>query len=335
MWNLKLDISNMEYKATIKGNDTIIYDNPKISSELQMKIVESYKRLSDVWKVGEESGIRGQYVHKILTKLGVVHKMNYFTDNDRLILCELYPKYRQERKLDELASIMGRTKQFICRQAKYSGLTDRENIPKLSKEERERISKMRKTYYLSHEHPRGYLGHKHDKNARNKISESSKRTWLDPNSRFNSESFRQNVSDRMFKYRTDGVIKSKSNRKEVSTVIDWTKYVFKSSWEYEVAIRLQKLKTNGDIISWEYEPDRFIFNDIKKGIRSYCPDFKVTTPNCVFYIEVKGWKSEIGMKRLSMFKERYPNIKLYLIDETEYKNVISKTNYLRLYTKQI
>lgn len=36
-----------------------------------------------------------------------------------------------------------------------------------------------------------------------------------------------------------------------------------------------------------------------------------------------------------MFKERYPNIKLYLIDETEYKNVISKTNYLRLYTKQI
>ena len=194
---------------------------------------------------------------------------------------------------------------------------------------------MRKTYYLSHEHPRGYLGHKHDKNARNKISESSKRTWLDPNSKFNSESFRQNVSDRMFKYRTNGVIKSKSNRKEVSTVIDWTKYVFKSSWEYEVAIRLQKLKTNGDIISWEYEPDRFIFNDIKKGIRSYCPDFKVTTPNCVFYIEVKGWKSEIGMKRLSMFKERYPNIKLYLIDETEYKNVISKTNYLRLYTKQI
>lgn len=79
----------------------------------------------------------------------------------------------------------------------------------------------------------------------------------------------------MFKYRTNGVIKSKSNRKEVSTVIDWTKYVFKSSWEYEVAIRLQKLKTNGDIISWEYEPDRFIFNDIKKGIRSYCPDFKV------------------------------------------------------------
>lgn len=50
---------------------------------------------------------------------------------------------------------------------------------------------------------------------------------------------------------------------------------------------------------------------------------------------VKGWKSEVGMKRLSMFKERYPNIKLYLIDETEYKNVISKTDYLRIYTEQI
>ena len=31
----------------------------------------------------------------------------------------------------------------------------------------------------------------------------------------------------------------------------------------------------------------------------------------------------------------YPNIKLYLIDETEYKNVISKTDYLRIYTEQI
>ena len=226
----------------------MIYDKQEISSELQMKIVESYKRLSNVWKVGDELGIKGQYVHKLLTKLGVVHKMNYFTDNDKQILCELYPKYRQERKLDKLASIMGRTKQFICRQAKYLGLTDRANIPKLSEEERARISEIRKTYYLSHEHPRGYLGHKHDKNARNKISESSKRTWLDPNSKFNSESFRQNVSDRMFKYRTNGVIKSKSNRKEVSTVIDGTKYVFKSSWEYEVAIRLQKLKANGDII---------------------------------------------------------------------------------------
>lgn len=50
----------------------MIYDKQEISSELQMKIVESYKRLSNVWKVGDELGIKGQYVHKLLTKLGVV-----------------------------------------------------------------------------------------------------------------------------------------------------------------------------------------------------------------------------------------------------------------------
>ena len=125
----------------------MIYDKQEISSELQMKIVESYKRLSNVWKVGDELRIKGQYVHKLLTKLGVVHKMNYFTDNDKQILCELYPKYRQERKLDKLASIMGRTKQFICWLAYYLGLTDRANIPKSSEEERARISEIRKTYY--------------------------------------------------------------------------------------------------------------------------------------------------------------------------------------------
>lgn len=105
----------------------MIYDKQEISSELQMKIVESYKRLSNVWKVGDELGIKGQYVHKLLTKLGVVHKMNYFTDNDKQILCELYPKYRQERKLDKLASIMGRTKQFLSQVGNMKLLLDFKN----------------------------------------------------------------------------------------------------------------------------------------------------------------------------------------------------------------
>jgi hypothetical protein len=47
------------------------------------------------------------------------------------------------------------------------------------------------------------------------------------------------------------------------------------------------------------------------------------------YIEVKGWKMPSSMKRIEMFRERYPNIKLYMIDEREYKKVISESDYLR------
>ena len=87
-------------------------------------IIESYNRLKSVWLVAEEVGLRGQTVHERTVRLGIQVPKNLFTKDDEFFLKEHYNEYIYKGKLQELADKMGRTKQFICRQAKKLGLTD-------------------------------------------------------------------------------------------------------------------------------------------------------------------------------------------------------------------
>ena len=75
-----------------------------------------------------------------------------------------------------------------------------------------------------------------------------------------------------------------------------------------------------DIFKWEYEPDTFWFEEIKRGTRSYTPDFKIwkTEGAKHHYEEVKGWfdqKSQTKMKRMARF---YPEEKVIMIDQSVY-----------------
>lgn len=87
-------------------------------------LIDSYKRHGNVWKVGKELGIYGQNVHYRLTRLGVIKKMNVFTEEDMNVLRREYISHRNDGNIQALADRLGRTKQFICRQAGKIGLTD-------------------------------------------------------------------------------------------------------------------------------------------------------------------------------------------------------------------
>jgi hypothetical protein len=93
----------------------------KISDD---ELIAEYAKLNNVWKVAEKVGMCGQSVHERLVKLGKIHKMNVFTEEDRAYLRKNYFRFKNQGKLEELAKKMKRTKQFICRQAKALGLTD-------------------------------------------------------------------------------------------------------------------------------------------------------------------------------------------------------------------
>lgn len=93
----------------------------KVSDET---LLAEYERLKSVWKVGETVGMSGQQVHERLKKYDVVKPINVFTDEDSKYLKERYVLYRDAGMLQTLADEMGRTKQFICRQARKQGLTD-------------------------------------------------------------------------------------------------------------------------------------------------------------------------------------------------------------------
>lgn len=69
-------------------------------------------------------------------------------------------------------------------------------------------------------------------------------------------------------------------------------YIMRSKWEAEYAAYLETLRAAGEILMWDYEPERFILGDKC----SYLPDFRVITNAWeTIYIEVKGYARAAGM----------------------------------------
>lgn len=96
------------------------------------------------------------------------------------------------------------------------------------------------------------------------------------------------------------------------------RYYLKSGWEMKYAEYLETLLKGKAIKYWEYEPDTFWFESIKRGVRSYTPDFKITfVDDSVEYHEVKGWmdsKSKTKIKRMRIY---HPKVNLVTVMRPE------------------
>lgn len=90
----------------------------------------------------------------------------------------------------------------------------------------------------------------------------------------------------------------------------------RSIWEANYARYLTELVRAGQVLSWEYEPRVFEFERIRRGTRSYTPDFLVQFNNGHHeWHEVKGWldpKSKTKLKRMARY---YPGETVVLIDK--------------------
>lgn len=95
---------------------------------------------------------------------------------------------------------------------------------------------------------------------------------------------------------------------------------FRSGWESNYARFLQLLVEGGLISKWEHEPETFWFLQIKRGTRSYLPDFRVTLlDGSVEYHEVKGWMDPKSATKLRRMKLYYPQVKMVLIERKQYE----------------
>lgn len=110
--------------------------------------------------------------------------------------------------------------------------------------------------------------------------------------------------------------KDKAYQQFWAVIGDKKKIYFRSSWEYMYACWLEKLKQGGKIKDWEHEPVTFWFNKIKRGVRSYLPDFRVThLDGSIEFVETKGFfdsRSKTKMKRMEKY---YPEVKLKMIGQ--------------------
>ncbi len=97
---------------------------------------------------------------------------------------------------------------------------------------------------------------------------------------------------------------------------------FRSRYEANYARYLNFLISNSEIVKWEYESDTFWFHKIKRGVRSYTPDFKVyLNDGQVEYHEVKGWDYPRGMTARKRMGKYYSHVKLVLVGEEFFKAV--------------
>lgn len=98
------------------------------------------------------------------------------------------------------------------------------------------------------------------------------------------------------------------------------KKYWRSGWERKYAKYLQWLKERKEIKDWDFECETFWFLAIKRGTRSYLPDFKVTNiDGSIEYHEVKGYmdaKSKTKIKRMAKY---HPEITLKIINGEWFK----------------
>ena len=153
--------------------------------------------------------------------------------------------------------------------------------------------------------------------------------WHNKNKNLWSEKVKNILKTRLKKY---GSLCT-NNRENCSWKAGWReiggkrKY-FRSKWEANYARYLEWLKKMGQIKEWQHENKTFWFDGIKRGCRSYLPDFEVENNNgSIEYHEVKGWYDSRSKTKIKRMAKYYPDIKLIIIFQkqyTEIKNKVSK-----------
>lgn len=237
--------------------------------------------------------------------------------------------------LERLAAQLGRHKTNVCRKARALGLTsvhrsDGRTDTRMFKGDvtalREYQSRTRKQMWKERGHPRGALGMKHSPETLKKVSEASRRSAANTPAEVKTQRGRKAAMTRLERYGTAGPVfedeahahsRTKGGRRE-----DLDNRYFRSMWEANYARYLNWLVDQGEIQSWEYEADTFVFHGETRGAIAYRPDFKVTERDGeVVYHEVKGWMDGPSKTRLKRMKKHYPEVKVIVIGEDEYKAI--------------
>jgi hypothetical protein len=287
------------------------------------QLINAYAASSSVWKVAQQFGMCGQSVHERLHKLGVIRPINIFSTSDKARLRRDYADAVNGGCLDDLANDMGRTKQFLCRQARLLGLTN----SKRNKSERHRVqmSDISRQRIKANGHPKGMLGKKHSEQTRAKLEQAGKDGW---NRLTTKQKAALTKKQLVAKFNKRGTL-SNLNRIGATWRASWRtigghRKFFRSRWEANYARYLQWLVEQGQIVKWEHEPETFWFDGIRRGCVSYLPDFRVTNNDgSVEYHEVKGWMDARSKTKIKRMKKYHPAVKLVVVDGPAYRRLNS------------
>lgn len=147
---------------------------------------------------------------------------------------------------------------------------------------------------------------KHTKESKRKTSETLKNTWQRIKNSPHILERNRKISKALIGHKTnEGSGVAKGGIRE-----DIGHYV-RSSWEANFC-RLLKSKN----IKYEYEPKTFWLNDNNREI-TYTPDIFYNNK----FIEIKGMWRVNDKRKVELFIQQYPNIKIIIIDSNKYSKL--------------
>lgn len=246
-----------------------------------------------------------------------------WTPEEEAILREAYERAGAGNVgLAALAARLGRLQSNVSRKARTMGLT-RKARPQ-PPEARRAISERAKAHLAVH--PERWLNTKGvspSPETREKLRAAAQRNvaaGTHPGLRPRSDETRAKQSANMTRrLMAGGNVYSRARRGRRDDLGD---RFFRSSWEANYARFLEWQRQRGLIAAWEYEPETFWFENIRRGVRSYLPDFRVTeSDGRRYYVEVKGWMDAKSKTKLARMRKYYPDVELRVVDAKTYQSI--------------
>lgn len=286
-------------------------------------LAAAYSDTGNVHKAAARIGISHSVAHRALIKAGLMRRMNVLRPEELERIRTAYEAAGDQTfNLKALSAEMGRTRPVICRAAAEMGLSKPSR--RKSAEHAAALRAGQARHFAEVGHPRGFLGGTHTAETRATIGQKSRDVWLVWKTfgiGMMSEEQRQGASDRATARMALQSGESNYSRCKGGRRADIGPMYFRSAWEANYARYLNWLQSRGEIDGWEYEPETFWFEAIKRGVRSYRPDFRISEKGKSYFVEVKGWMDPKSRTKLRRMKKYHPTVEVRLVDAKQYESI--------------
>lgn len=246
-------------------------------------------------------------------------KRRPFTSEEISRLAQDYREYVDSGRLDVLAYELGRSKSVICEKASALGLTDGTAARRAAANA---AGDARRGKPLGWDHPRGMAGKSHSTETKESLRQSSLAFRASLSSDKVSEIATRAMKTTVLRHGRIAPQVSRGSWKAGWREIGGKRNYYRSRWEANYARYLEWLKSQCQIRDWQHEPETFWFDKIKRGVRSYLPDFRVWLLDDSRELhEVKGWMDARSKTTLRRMAKYHPGETIVVIREKQYKQI--------------
>lgn len=295
-----------------------------------------------VQEIADAMGRSHGSIRSRITTLGIATRRLWTADEEEEVR-RAYDAAGSDGVLDmsALVAVLGRSKANICRKARQMGLETncrrrrveerKERKPKHETEEarRKSIAAGVRAYISKHGHPRGMAGKSHTQDTKDALAASGAAWWASLPDTEKDQHTEKALRAKVAKHGCVAPNVARGSWKAAWREIGGSRIYFRSRWEANYARYLEWLRCKGEIAAWEHEPETFWFESIRRGVRSYLPDFLVTETNGTqAYHEVKGWMDSRSKTTIRRFRKFYPQHTLIVVDGTAYRAIERKASPL-------